>query len=460
MKKLITDFKYEFLILVLFITSRLPNLGHDLFNTDVWKWKARIYDFGSGVFGLDFIKTIQKYHPGITLMWIGSIGVKIHNFYYETILKISPPDNDVRVIFGLHFIQKLCIVVVIGLVLVSVYRVLNKLFGKKYAFLATALVSLEPFYVALTRVVHLEGLMTSFMLASYVWFYYFLTDTTQRKRLYISGIFTGLAILTKTSSLFLLPFMGLMAFLWYWIPSKSFKSSLKSSFSIYGKWILAAIITFIVVWPAMWTNPLLAIGTLYKGIFTVGVEGGHEQFYFLKYTLDPGPLYYFVVFGLRSSVTVVAGLIGYLFVSKKLSVEKKKFAFYTFLFAILYLVFLTIPSKKLDRYIIPSMTGLIFIAAFFYEYVFTQVRSRFRVVGIALLGLIVIFPLVTVHPDYFSYYNPLFGGLHTGIRVLEPKWMIGGREVSNYFSKVRAEHGYESFTYEDSFDSMVNTDAK
>ena len=52
--------KYEILVFILFVVSRLPDLGYDTFNTDVWKWKARIFDFGTGIFTLDFAKTIQK----------------------------------------------------------------------------------------------------------------------------------------------------------------------------------------------------------------------------------------------------------------------------------------------------------------------------------------------------------------------------------------------------------------
>ena len=40
-----------------------------------------------------------------------------------------------------------------------------------------------------------------------------------------------------------------------------------------------------------------------------------------------------------------------------------------------------------------------------------------------------------LHPDYLSYYNPMFGGLKKGIYTLEPKWLIGGKEIVNFFEK-------------------------
>lgn len=463
MLQLIKKLKNEILLTVFFVISRIPNLGHDLFNTDVWKWKSRIYDFGSGVFGLDFIKTIQKYHPGVTLMWIGSLAVKIFNFYYEAILKVIPPDNDVNTIFGLHFVQKLCIVVVIGIVLAFVYYVLQKLFGTKYALIAILLISLEPFYVALTRVVHLEGLMTSFMIASFVWFYYFLTDSNKKKRLYLSGVFTGLAVLTKTSALFMLPFMGLVALTWYLQDGKKLFDALVNSLKLYWKWILVAVLTFFFVWPAMWTYPVLAIETLYKGIFTVGVEGGHEQFYFLRYTLDPGWLYYLVVFGLRSSILLILGLLGIFLIYKKLPVEKRKFILYIGMFAVLYLIFLTLPSKKLDRYIIPAIVSLLLVAAFYYEYLLDILQNKWKKFGAItftiIISLALVIPLIAIHPDYFSYYNPLFGGIKTGIKVIEPKWMVGIKPITEFFVKVKDLERYDDFAPQDSFDAMINTDA-
>ena len=104
---MIKKLKYEILIIFLFIIIHLPSLGHDSFNTDVWKWKARIYDFGSGVFTFDFAKTIQKYHPGVTLMWAGTAAVKVYNFYYDVVYQMPPPDNSVQTVFELNFVQKL-----------------------------------------------------------------------------------------------------------------------------------------------------------------------------------------------------------------------------------------------------------------------------------------------------------------------------------------------------------------
>ena len=276
----IKSFKNEALVFFLFLLSRLPSLGNDIFNTDVWKWKQRIYDFGSGVFYLDFAKTIQKYHPGVVLMWIGTIAVKIYNLYYKVFFRGLPQDNNITTVFELHFLQKLLIVFVIGIVLAITFYALRKIFGFRYAILAIIFISLEPFYIALTRVVHLEGLMTTFMLASFVWLYYFLQDTTKNKRLYLSAIFSGLAVLTKSSSLFLVPFSGLILFIHIFSKEKRFVKSVWSSLGIYWKWLVVVVVSFVILWPAMWTVPGQALNTIWRGIFTIGMDRGHLQLFF------------------------------------------------------------------------------------------------------------------------------------------------------------------------------------
>src|SRR3989304_9797805 len=100
MLKLLKNYKIEIIFVLLFILSRFPDLGYDVFNTDVWKWKARSYDFGTGVFTWDLEKTIQKYHPGVTLMWLGTAAIKVYNFYSER----NPAARRIGMIFQLYFV--------------------------------------------------------------------------------------------------------------------------------------------------------------------------------------------------------------------------------------------------------------------------------------------------------------------------------------------------------------------
>jgi hypothetical protein len=452
--------KTEILVFLSVVLIRLPNLGFDIFNTDVWKWKQRIFDFGSGVFGFSFERTLQMYHPGVTLMWLGSIAVKFFNLYYDIFTGGPPPDNNVGVVFGLHFVQKLFVVIGIAFVTAFLFHALKRLFGAKYAVLAIVFMSLEPFYVALTRVIHLEGLMTTLMLASLAWLFLYLYERKQAQLL-ISAVFASLAVLTKTSALFLLPFSGIVLFLFDYEKNKDFIGAIKSSLCVYWKWLLVLIVTFIAVWPSMWVQPVETISTLYKGIFTTGVDTGHIQLFFGDWTLDPGPLFYFVVLFLRSSVYLLLGMLLLPFVIKKFDIKRKQIISYLVLFAILYFVGMTIPSKKLDRYLLPSMMALLLAVVFAFEWLVEKISKRFNVSQI-VTSLLFVLPVLAylcyLHPNYIAYYNPLGGGLSKGMHIIEPKWTFGQEELSEYFKQVIVEDGREGFG-EDSLQSLYWKDA-
>lgn len=503
-KNLITNFSLhiqqlhiELLLIGLFLLTRLPSLGYDMFNTDVWKWKARSYDFGSGIFTFDLIKTIQKYHPGVVLMWSNAIAIKIYNFYYQLFFSSSPPDNKIETIFELHFVQKFFIVLIIGITLAFIFNGLRKLFGDIYAAFVVTLIALEPFYVGLTRVIHLEGLMSSFMLASAIWIYIWLKNRTLKLAFFLGALFTSLALLTKTSSLFMVLFFGMVSYLELWQPLQVFRSGkfnikallqsmlgvIKSWICVYLLWLGVVLLIFVLLWPGMWAYPQEALRALSRGIVDIGMERGHEQLYFGKLVNDPGVSFYFVVLLLKSSPYLIFGLVGYLvllavgrhhkmplvnFGTK--SITESNFVIYMLAFSLLYMLEIILSSKKLDRYLLPTMLGLLTIVSFFYIRLLTYFQKflaavkSFKLVSPYIYKcLLIIFfipsvsLLVYLHPDYFSYYNPFFGGLRTGIYVLEPKWIIGQHAIVAYFTELKVHEAYVDFGKNESFDRLLNT---
>lgn len=460
MKNISQITKIELLVVfIVFVLSRLPSLGYDTFNTDVWKWKARTYDFSSGVFNLNFPQTIQKYHPGVTLMWLGTVAIKVYNLYYDIVYKHPPVDNDITTVFELNFLQKLFIVVALGAVYASIYNVLASLFGRKYGVISILLLILEPFNIALTREIHLEGMMSAFMLASFLWLYYFLEDRTRTRRIVLSGIFGALAVLTKTSSIFVMLFVPFISFVYYFFELPAFSSAFKLSLNNFYKWLLVFATAFILIWPAMWVVPMDALQTLYRGIHDIGIEGGHEQFYFGKFVEDPGVSFYYVVLLVRSSLYLLVGFFGYiLFARRSFDTKTHRFVLAAILFAGLYFLEITLSTKKLDRYLLPSILSLLLVAAVFYEWLLSKASGLFN---LALVWIFIPAVLLAVQlaPDYFSYYSPLVGGLQNGIRILEPKWMIGQSQIASYFQDLKFNEGVKPFEKNESMDNLLNSPA-
>ena len=223
--------------------------------------------------------------------------------------------------------------------------------------------------------------------------------------------------------------------------------ALKQTFSDFIPWLLGFIIAFIAFWPAMWTSAPQALAELQKGVVDIGIEGDHIQLFFGEWVEDPGPAFYWVVLVLRSSLYLVLGLLGSIIILPKLDEKKKKFAVFTLLFAALYIIELSIPSKKLDRYILPSLVALSLVGALFFEWLLNLLMDL--KVSFGLLGITLLIPafitLGVLHPDYFSYYSPLTGGLRNGIWMLEPKWVIGHFELLKYLENKKYELGLQDF---------------
>lgn len=459
--------KFELLFLILFVLSRLPSLGHDTFTTDTWKWKSRSYDFGSGVFTGDFAKTLQKYHPGVMLMWIGTAGIKIYNAYYNLAFHSDPPDNKISTVFELDFVQKIITVLVIGITLAYVFYALRNIFGLKLAFISLVLVCAEPYYVGLSRVFHLEGLLSAFMLASATWLYWFL-ENGGKKKLIISAVFAGLSMLTKTTALYLIPFSLMMMAVKNLTEPGVFAQAagsifkklklmllIKNTVVTFLIWALTASVVIFSLWPALWVAPGEVYKALYKGVAVVGIEREHIQYYFGKLVEDPGPAFYLVVLFFKSSPWLIMGIIGWLFIYKKLSTDQKKLTMYLFVYSIIYLLALSIPTKKLDRYFAPSLVSLAVVSSVFYYWLWEKIKVN-NIIKIGISGLVFLGANVFVHPDYISFYNPLAGGLSKGINVLEPKWLIGERQILEYFKKAQIQDNYQK-TYEGSIESLIDT---
>ena len=486
--KLLKKYRYELLFFIIFCLSRAPYLGMEMFNTDVWKWKARIYDFGSGVFNLDFNKTLQKYHPGVTLMWTGTAAVKFEGLYCSLIKCPDESIDPVGAIFALNFFQQLFVILVIGVTLTLAFYPLRRLFGRKYAFITMLLLSFEPFFYALTRVIHLEALMTSFMLASFVWLFYSLETAREEHKppkilgLITSAVFAGLAILTKSTAIFMIPF-SLLSILIY--QHKNLRGTLKTSVM----WLLPVLLTYFVFWPSMWVNPIGTLDYVFiRGIKETGLEGEHAQIFFGQYTDNPGPFYYFVVMALKFSPLLVTGILFFAFLFKMIlphfGAEKaKRFALLSLIFTIGYLVEITIPTKKLDRYILPSLASISLMAGFFYTWLIfvlvpkimsdkflcrlrngqengTRSEKGIKLVAVAAFMVMASYQSLSLTPDYFSYYNPMFGGLSKGIYVLEPKWIIGQHQIAQYFVDLMNTKNLEPFTQGQSFDNQKDLSNK
>ncbi len=85
-----------------------------------------------------------------------------------------------------------------------------RLFGLVPALLGFLFIALDPFHVAHSRILHLDGMLSSFLLLALLAFLSFLRYR-RALDLIVSGVAAGLSWLTKSPSLFLIPVVLLLA---------------------------------------------------------------------------------------------------------------------------------------------------------------------------------------------------------------------------------------------------------
>jgi len=205
--------------LSLFLLTLVPRAsGLNIFLTpDERRWVDRSIRSFLGLLDGDLQRTAAG-HPGVTTMWTAAIALTT-KYLNEARLQGIPANAvalreflqrvPVRPVLGLDVLAavRLPTVVLASLSVVGIYLLLGRLFDDKVAFLGTALVALDPFYLAYSRLLHHDALATTFMILSLLSLTVHLERGRSRGYLLLSGLMAGLAFLSKASSLFLIPFM-------------------------------------------------------------------------------------------------------------------------------------------------------------------------------------------------------------------------------------------------------------
>ena len=416
----VLNFKFLALTLVIFyILIRLPYLGFSNFNTDSFDWKTRIYNFSNGIFNFNLEDTVQKYHPGVTLLWIGALSVKFYNLIYENLFYSSFAINSADFVFALNFYQILFLVLAQALLVFLLFYFLSQIYNPVKSFLILTILVTEPFFLGITTTLHLDGLLNLFILNFLVTFYLSVVKS-DRFYLYLAAIFFGFSLLTKTTALLLAPIV-IFSYTARYLLNKNI--SIRFLFKNLSLFSITTFFTYYIFWPAMWFNPFGTISYVLEGV-RVGTED-HYQLFFGNLVNNPGPFYYLIVTFIKATVYIFPALLVAAYVQFNSAYRKYTFEIYLILTSILYLIEISVPTKKLDRYAFLFLI-LISLATFSYVYDFS------KKILIYFLGINLFF-IFYLNFDYFSYYNPLAGGLKNSINLVEPKWVFGQKELTDFF---------------------------
>ena len=460
--------------IALFFLALLPRIfGLGRFLTpDENLWIERAVGFIDALSRGDLAGTFQVGHPGVTTRWTAGIAMLLQ--YLPTIawregqiwLAQRPitdiPDHLMDVLIA----TRLPTVLLFSALVVAVYFLARRLVGGETALLGAVLLALDPFGLAISRVIHHDALSTLFMTVSVLAFAVWLQDM-ERRHLVASGVAAGLAFLSKATAAVLGPAVLLIGLAYPLSRGRSIPwKRLVVGLLLWG---IIAVVVFTVLWPAMWVDPAGTVwGVIDKATGYAASPHERDNFFMGQLVPDPGPLFYPVATAFRLTPVTLAGVLLSLVAlwlglrCRATSAERDR-ALWLLTFwgyVVLFTAMMTVGAKKFDRYVLPVFPFLDLLAAAGWLVAVGWVagwagrlragaartkRMAERSVGQivpgrvflpALIGLLVLQALSSLpaYPYYLTAYNPLLGGIGQAARVLLVGWGEGYDQVADYLN--------------------------
>jgi hypothetical protein len=457
---------------ILLVAVSLPRiLALDRFVTaDESLWAARSANFYSALARGAFADTYQREHPGVTTMWAGSAGI-LTRFPAYKLTDAGGADVGVYEYMAVvanhgHSMLELLaagrffmvVAHTIALLLAFVYA--RRLLGWPSAVVGFLLIAFDPFHAALSRFLHLDGLLATFLLLALLSFLSFL----HRRRLsdlLVSAIATGLGGLTKAPAAFLVPVVLLLAAFeagtsWSAPGITRFRSLIWRTIWPLGVWGLVAMAVVVVLWPALWVDPIDTLSQMLSQTFGYAKEGHHNPVFFDGQVYPDGqidtPAFYPISYLWRTTPIVLLGLLaasGAFFLRREpfSRARTRRAIVGMVLFVVVFTLLQNLGTKKFDRYLLPvylpldlvAATGWVALAA----WLTTKRRSFIRRYGAPLLLAVLILlqaaGTLRTFPYYLSYYNPLLGGNRKAPEVMQIGWGEGLDQAGRYLDEMAQE---------------------
>src|SRR3972149_1870530 len=370
-----------------FLLTHLPRLATGSGSSDALLWHKRAEAFVTALKAHDFAKTYQKYHPGVTLMWI--LGAAFE-FSRDTFYNFEVYDYAAKIF--LVFKQ-------LGLSLVSLY-LLSKILDFKKAFLIVLLLSIEPFFLANSRLLHLDVLFTLCLFNGLLLAHLAMKKLNIAEAIF-AGIFLSAAFLTKSVGI-----LGIGFVLIWGIFSRKFRAL--------GILTAAFFLTTFLIFPALWVAPVQTFSKMVVESREVAFDKGHTQLFFGKETDNPGPLFYPLVLLIKLSPAFLLGPI--LFYVTKKSRQPEILTFLN-LFYFLYFVAMVLAPKKLDRYMLPIFP----LFAVWLTLGISQLSKKYLPLIIFAVFAFQVLPIFTLFPHYFAYSSPIVGSARNANKIIGQK---------------------------------------
>jgi hypothetical protein len=431
------------LLFLLAFIPRVTNLNAYVAGDEA-KWILRSAHFFSALLSGNFDNAasqmatpeVDVLAPAVTTMWTGVAGLwaKFQTSHTDLslleFLAALPYQNSNKMPLDYYPWARFPTVLVTSLFVVAFYVLLRKLLDNETVpIIAAILLALDPFFLNHSRVIHHDAMVTVFVTLALLLVMRFL----QQNRLgwlALAGLSFGLAILTKPTALVLVPFTGLM-FLWKIHQTKNL------SFLFWGVLLgFIGIVSFIVIWPALWGDPGGTLSRLIQTALT-GAVGNDQKNLSLMPTLVPGrlpelgfllyPVNFLIRWGILPTIGLVLAVGTWSYHKSSLSPQGRAVLVWLALFAATMLLVLTPLGTRDIRYFMPAWPALMVIAAFG----LTASKGLAKPVIIAALSILLLIPY---YPYYITYFNPLILGPYLAPQLVKFGGGVGLDQAAEYLN--------------------------
>ena len=441
------------LALVIVIAMLLPRIFElDKFvTTDETIWLMRSSNYYYALGQRDFENIGEgRADGGVVTMWVGTAALLVEypqyrsygQGYFENFLVfnrfIDEKGFDPLVILST---SRIIMVILLSTVIGLAFHLAKGMIGVYPAVVGFLLISIDPWYLALSRISHLDAPQATFQFASLLAFISFMYFGKKPSMLAISGLLGGVAALSKLPALIsglAFAFVSAREYLQDVILDKPKKALEYFSVSRkYGKmfavWIIFFFLAIALFYPYAWVMPGILLQNMANNLVhhannletmvsAMNIESVDNDFtlplnYYTRYLR--GYLWHttpVILLGLAASI------FAYLFRMRLFKDQiVRKLVGAIFWFVAIYTVVMTIPPKSSPRYYLPVHLCLDLIAGMGLVTLSLELSSRLKLkreklfsygfaaifLGVQLVGV------SATSPYYFTYYNPLLGGSKT-----------------------------------------------
>ncbi|MEA3376712.1 MAG: phospholipid carrier-dependent glycosyltransferase [Chloroflexota bacterium] len=393
-------------------------------------WYERSAQFWDALLNRDWAGTYQRHHPGVTTMWIAGSGMRLYLAAQgQPASKMRDLPSDLPSPQGPAVRAGVAVIgLVVALCVVGAYVLLSRMSGWKMAFVAGWLMALDPFHITHSKMIHVDALLSGFMLLSVL---FLITHLTQKTRgtLVVSGVFGGLSFLSKSPALFLFPYTGLITTI------QVLTEDGLPGLAAWGAWaaciwkvlrsllIWGIVVAFVVctLWPAMLVQPVKTVSNVLGHGALRHAEKVHPfpQFFLGRNVKDPGLLYYPINLAWKTTlVTLPAIGLAIWFLMRRKQRAHARSQWYSLIYVGAFLIQMSLGAKKISRYVLPAFLALDVVAAWGLVQT-ADALSKWRrwrnpdivpavTIGAALL--IHLGAVIRVFPYFGTHHNLLLGG--------------------------------------------------